>query len=190
MSTKVISSDQRPEGWSDGAAAYDEWFAPVSSRFAVNALRLLGLEPGQRLLDVAAGTGALTLQAAAAGVHVVAVDFAPGMVGILRRRLGDAGLRADVEQMDERSLGCSSASFDAACSRIEAYTEWPTWRRVSAVSRPKPLLAPVIRIVLDIAGFLCVFVAVTAVVPGGRARRGPVARRRRGRRAGPGSRRS
>ena len=116
MSTIAVSTDQRPDGWSDGAAAYDEWFAPVSSRFAVNALRLLGLEPGQRLLDVAAGTGALTLQAAAAGVHVVAVDFAPGMVRILRRRLGDAGLRADVEQMDGQSLGCSSASFDAACS--------------------------------------------------------------------------
>ena len=74
MSTIVISSDQRPDGWGDGSAAYDAWFAPVSSRFAANALRLLGLEPGQRLLDVAAGTGALTLQAAAAGVNVVAVD--------------------------------------------------------------------------------------------------------------------
>jgi SAM-dependent methyltransferase len=116
MSTIVVSSDQRPGGWSDGAAAYDEWFTPVSSRFAVNALRLLGLEPGERLLDVAAGTGALTLQAAAAGVHVAAVDFAPGMVDILRRRLADAGLRADVEQMDGQSLGYGSASFDAACS--------------------------------------------------------------------------
>lgn len=116
MSTIAVSSDQRPDGWSDGAAAYDQWFAPVSSRFAVNALRLLGLEPGQRLLDVAAGTGALTLRAAAAGLQVVAVDFAPGMVGILRRRLGDAGLRADIEQMDGQSLGCGTASFDAACS--------------------------------------------------------------------------
>src|SRR6185437_6444388 len=52
----------------------------------------------------------------------------------------------------------SAASRFLPCApRIEAYTEWPTWRRVSAVSRPKPLLAPVIRIVLDIAGFLCVF---------------------------------
>src|SRR6185312_12755448 len=52
----------------------------------------------------------------------------------------------------------SAASRLLPCApRIEAYTEWPTWRRVSAVSRPKPLLAPVIRIVLDIAGFLCVF---------------------------------
>jgi hypothetical protein len=31
---------------------------------------------------------------------------------------------------------------------------WPARRRVSAVSRPKPLLAPVIRIVLDILGLL------------------------------------
>lgn len=35
MSTIAVSTDQRPDGWSDGSAAYDEWFAPVSSRFAV-----------------------------------------------------------------------------------------------------------------------------------------------------------
>src|SRR4029077_15535697 len=83
----------------------------------------------------------------------------------------------------------SAASRFLPCTpRIEAYTVWPRWRRVSAVSRPKPLLAPVIRIVLDIAGFLCVFVAVTAVVPGGRARRGLVAGRRQGRRGRAGAR--
>jgi hypothetical protein len=37
---------------------------------------------------------------------------------------------------------------------IEASTGWPTRNRVSAVSRPKPLLAPVIRIVLDILGLV------------------------------------
>ena len=116
MTTVTVSPDQRPEGWSASAAAYDQWFVPLSSRFAINALRLLGLEPGQRLLDVAAGTGALTLQAAEAGVNVCAVDFAPGMVRLLRQRLSDAGLHARVEQMDGQSLGCGSASFDAACS--------------------------------------------------------------------------
>jgi hypothetical protein len=40
MNTVAVSRDQRPGGWSDGAAAYDEWFAPVSSRFAINAPRL------------------------------------------------------------------------------------------------------------------------------------------------------
>src|SRR5580693_2653767 len=51
----------------------------------------------------------------------------------------------------------SAASRFLPCTpRIEAYTEWPARRRVCAVSRPKPLLAPVMRIVLGIAGFLCV----------------------------------
>jgi len=116
MNAVAVSRDQRPEGWSDGAAAYDQWFAPVSSRFAINALRLLGLGPGQRLLDVAAGTGALTLQAAEAGMNVLAVDFAPGMVRLLRQRLAGAGLDARVEQMDGQALGFDGASFDAACS--------------------------------------------------------------------------
>jgi SAM-dependent methyltransferase len=116
MNVAAVSCDQRPDGWSDGAAAYDEWFAPASSRFAINALRLLGLGPGQRLLDVAAGTGALTLQAAEAGLNVLAVDFARGMVRLLRQRLSAAGLHARVEQMDGQALGCGNASFDAACS--------------------------------------------------------------------------
>ena len=116
MKTIIVSRDQRPEEWSAAAAAYDEWFAPLSSRFAINALRLLGLDPGRRLLDVAAGTGALTLQAAEAGVNVLAVDVAPGMVQLLRQRLSEAGLHARVEQMDGQALGCDSASFDAACS--------------------------------------------------------------------------
>src|SRR6266851_158145 len=49
----------------------------------------------------------------------------------------------------------SAASRFLPCAlRIEAYTVWPAWNRVSAVSRPKPLLAPVIRIVLDILSLL------------------------------------
>src|SRR6266852_880973 len=49
----------------------------------------------------------------------------------------------------------SAASRFLPCElRIEAYTVWPERNRVSAVSRPKPLLAPVIRIVLDILGLL------------------------------------
>src|SRR6266496_894473 len=54
------------------------------------------------------------------------------------------------------SLRRASAAlrFLPSAARIEAYTVWPARRRVSAVSRPKPLLVPVIRIVLDILGLL------------------------------------
>ena len=111
-----VCLDQRPEGWSDSAAAYHEWFAPLSGRFAVNALRLLRLRPGERLLDVAAGTGSLALRAAQAGARVCAVDFAPGMVRLARQQLSGAGALARVEQMDGQSLRYADASFDAACS--------------------------------------------------------------------------
>src|SRR5207302_5399075 len=39
-------------------------------------------------------------------------------------------------------------------SRIEANTLWPARAKVSAVSRPKPVLVPVIRIVLGMIEFL------------------------------------
>src|SRR5262245_41037676 len=48
----------------------------------------------------------------------------------------------------------AASRFLPRARRMEAYTVWPARNRVSAVSRPKPLLAPVIRIVLDILGLL------------------------------------
>src|SRR5713101_5879123 len=48
----------------------------------------------------------------------------------------------------------AASRFLPSAARIEAYTVWPARLRVSAVSRPKPLLVPVIRIVLDILGLL------------------------------------
>src|SRR6266850_5688985 len=48
----------------------------------------------------------------------------------------------------------AASRFLPCAPRIEAYTVWPARNRVSAVSRPKPLLAPVIKIVLDILGLL------------------------------------
>jgi SAM-dependent methyltransferase len=108
--------DQRPEGWSDGAAGYDGWFAPLSQLYAADALDLLALGAGQALIDVAAGTGAVTLEAVARGLAVTAVDFAIGMVEVLRSRLAAAGLTARVQQMDGQNLEFAEGSFDAGCS--------------------------------------------------------------------------
>src|SRR5215467_11045277 len=63
----------------------------------------------------------------------------------------DASSRTSTSTVLMPSLRRASAAsrFLLCAPRIEAYTVWPARRRVSAVSRPKPLLAPVIRIVLD-----------------------------------------
>jgi SAM-dependent methyltransferase len=111
-----ISPDQQPEAWSDAAAVYDEWFAPLTGRFADDLVEALALGPTVRFLDVAAGTGVLALAAARAGAEVLATDFALGMVEHLQRRFGDEALPGRVELMDGQALALPPESFDAAAS--------------------------------------------------------------------------
>lgn len=51
---------QRPSTWSEEARDYEGVFVPFSERVAEAALDRLELEPGERFLDVTAGTGAVT----------------------------------------------------------------------------------------------------------------------------------
>ena len=62
-----LNEDQLPQGWSDGAQGYEEHFAGFTSLYADEMLDRLGVGAGTRLLDVAAGTGATSVQRGAAG---------------------------------------------------------------------------------------------------------------------------
>lgn len=113
----MTSFDQRPEAWSDGASGYAEQFAGFTSLYAADALDLLGVGPGTHLLDVAAGTGAASLQAVERGATVLATDFAPGMVEHLRRALDTAGATGSrAEVMDGQALALDDGSVDVAIS--------------------------------------------------------------------------
>ncbi|MGN6744173.1 MAG: class I SAM-dependent methyltransferase [Amnibacterium sp.] len=116
MTATDLSPDQVPSGWTDGADDYATFFAPVTARFAADAVEALGVRPGERFLDVAAGTGALALAAAGAGAEVLAVDFAQGMVDLLGRRFAAEGVAGAVRRMDGQALELEDASFDAAGS--------------------------------------------------------------------------
>jgi ubiquinone/menaquinone biosynthesis C-methylase UbiE len=77
----------------------------------------LDLHPGVRLLDVAAGTGALATAAARRGASVLAIDSSRGMVAFLARRAREEGLsNLDARVMDGQKLDLPDASFDLACS--------------------------------------------------------------------------
>lgn len=67
------------------------------------ALALAGIERGQAVLDVGAGTGDLSFAAAALGARVVAVDLSPGMLAVLARR-GGADHADHAGHAGERSL--------------------------------------------------------------------------------------
>ena len=54
-----------------------------------------GISPGQRVLDVAAGTGNVAIRAAEAGAHVVALDLTPENFDAGRREAAARGVELD-----------------------------------------------------------------------------------------------
>jgi ubiquinone/menaquinone biosynthesis C-methylase UbiE len=75
-----------------------------------------GIGSGDRVLDVAAGTGNAAVPAARTGAHVVASDLTPELLEAGRLRAGDLGIEwvtADAEQ-----LPFESESFDVVMSSI------------------------------------------------------------------------
>jgi ubiquinone/menaquinone biosynthesis C-methylase UbiE len=103
----------------EAAAEYDRAFSHVSTHFLPFVLRAAGLAPGQRVLDVATGTGlsaAAALDAVGAAGSVLATDVSPEMVEKAGQRLARSP-NAAVAVADGQALGLPEASFDAViCS--------------------------------------------------------------------------
>jgi ubiquinone/menaquinone biosynthesis C-methylase UbiE len=103
----------------EAATAYDRAFAHVSTHFLPFLLRAARLEPGQRVLDAATGTG-LAAEAALGVVgpagHVTAADISQAMVDRARQRLTGSP-NTSVVVADGQSLSFHDSSFDAVlCS--------------------------------------------------------------------------
>lgn len=76
----------------------------------------LALQPGERLLDIACGTGGVAERAARTGAQVTGVDFAAELVETAKRRADELGLEIEYEVGDAEDLRFDDASFDAAAS--------------------------------------------------------------------------
>jgi ubiquinone/menaquinone biosynthesis C-methylase UbiE len=104
----------------EAAAEYDRAFSHVSAYFLPSLLRAARIAPGQRVLDVATGTG-LAAEAACSIVgpagSVLATDMSPEMVDKARGRLVEQWPNAAVAVEDGQALSFSNDSFDAVlCS--------------------------------------------------------------------------
>ena len=107
------------EAWDVIAVGYERHVAPQEATLANEALRLVGLEPGERFLDVAAGTGGLSLPAARLGAEVLATDWSPAMIERFKARVRDEGLsNAEGRVMDCHALDFSDSSFDVTASQF------------------------------------------------------------------------
>jgi demethylmenaquinone methyltransferase / 2-methoxy-6-polyprenyl-1,4-benzoquinol methylase len=102
------------------ARVYDPMNLVISAfqepRWRKRAVKLSGVRPGDRVLDVATGTGkvAADLHARAQpGGRVLGIDISPAMIGVAKRRFaGRPGL--DFEVGDALALPTEDGSFDAA----------------------------------------------------------------------------
>ncbi|WP_231916131.1 class I SAM-dependent methyltransferase [Microbacterium karelineae] len=74
--------------------------------------RAVAPQPGERILDLAAGTCRSSASLARSGAQVVAADFSPGMLAEGRRRYGDVRGLSFVEA-DATALPFDDGEFDA-----------------------------------------------------------------------------
>lgn len=109
--------DSAAIGWKRWSEFNDRADGHISERL----VELAGVQPGSRVLDVAAGYGEPALTAARrAGPEgrVVATDISAEMLGYGRQRAAAAGLgNVEFVESDASSLDFPPASFDAAVSR-------------------------------------------------------------------------
>ncbi|GHA65194.1 hypothetical protein GCM10010372_76220 [Streptomyces tauricus] len=103
--------------WDALVPVYEKWAEPTSAAFAEAALDRAELCAASAVLDVAAGTGALAVAAAARGHGVHAIDNSPGMVSRLTERL-ESYPGSSAQLMDALDLQYGDDEFDAAFSML------------------------------------------------------------------------
>jgi len=80
----------------------------------------IGIQRGQRVLDVACGTGNTAIPEARAGADVTGVDIAPNLLEQARTRAASEGLSIRFEEGDAESLPYPDAAFDAVVTMFGA----------------------------------------------------------------------
>ncbi len=104
--------------WDKIAPGYDRTNTPTQMWLGEQGLRRAGLHSGMRFLDVAAGSGALSIPVARLGARVLATDQSPVMLKLLQKRASKEGLDIKTRVMDGHALDLDDDSFDIAGSQF------------------------------------------------------------------------
>jgi len=135
-----------PERYAKNARFVAELGAPV--------VELLAPQPGQRILDIGCGDGALTRKLVELGCTVVGVDASPELIAAAR------ALGLDARVMDAQALGFN-AEFDAVFSNAALHWMIQADAVIAGVFRA---LVPRGRFVAELGGLGCVQTIRAALV--------------------------
>jgi SAM-dependent methyltransferase len=105
------------------AAQRQGWahFAPLEALTTPEAARLVAharIQPGQRVLDVACGTGVIAVTAARAGAHVTGLDLTPALLERARENASIAAVEIEFHEGDVEQLPFDAAAFDVVVSQF------------------------------------------------------------------------
>jgi ubiquinone/menaquinone biosynthesis C-methylase UbiE len=115
---RTQSPSAEREAWDEIAGGYDAFVTPTHLWLGEEGLRRARLRSGVKFLDVAAGSGALTIPAARLGAKVLATDLSPAMLERLGARAHAEGLDVETRAMDGHRLELDDDSFDVAGSQF------------------------------------------------------------------------
>jgi len=105
-------------GWDRAVGHYEQHWKRQLEPAQTHLLTLASLQPGERVLDVACGTGLVALRAAVlvgTGGTVMATDISERMVQSTRERAAQQGLcQVACRRMDAEALQLSDGTFDVA----------------------------------------------------------------------------
>lgn len=116
MEAKLHRRVQR-YGWDLAVEDYDRYFVPLLRHCSERCIALLELKPGERVLDVATGTGVAAIMASepvGREGRVVATDISQKMVDATSAEAGRRGItNMEFQRMDAEELSFPDASFGA-----------------------------------------------------------------------------
>ena len=94
--------------------------AQYAAKSAAEFVERIGIKPGNRILDVACGTGNTAVPAARAGGNVTGVDIATNLLEQARKRAAAENLKIRFDEGDAEQLPYGDGEFDIVISMFGA----------------------------------------------------------------------
>lgn len=101
--------------WGSGGASYDKISETIADSIE-HLLNLLDVQPGERVLDLATGTGWTARRLAQKGASVTGVDIGDGVIAAARELARGANLKVEFFVGDAEKVELPNAGFDVITS--------------------------------------------------------------------------